>query len=60
MGMLFARRRKDKVEGITTTENLLQKEPKRVESVKPKVANNVPAKQDVEVKPNSTQPKFKV
>jgi hypothetical protein len=60
MGMLFARRRKDKVEGITTTENLLQKEPKKVESVKPKVANNVPAKQDVEVKPNSTQPKFKV
>jgi hypothetical protein len=60
MGMLFARRKRNKVEGITTTDNLLQKEPKRVESVKPKVANNVPAKQDVEVKPNSTQPKFKV
>ena len=60
MGMLFARRKRNKVEGITTTDNLLQKEPKRVESVKPKVANNVSAKQDVEVKPNSTQPKFKV
>jgi hypothetical protein len=60
MGMLFARRRTDKVEGITTTDNLLRKEPKKVESVKPKVANNVPAKQVVEVKPTFTQPKFKV
>lgn len=60
MGMLFARRRMDKVEGITTTENLLGKEPKKVESVKPKVVNSVPAKQVVDVKATSTQPKFKV
>lgn len=60
MGMLFARRRKNKVEGITTTENLLRKEQKQVESVKPKVANSVPAKQVVDVKPTTTQPKFKV
>ena len=60
MGMLFARRRTNTVEGITTTENLLQKEPKKVESVKPKVANSVPAKQVVEVRPTTTQPKFKV
>jgi hypothetical protein len=60
MGMLFARRRKNKVEGTTTTENLLRKEQKKVESVKPKVANSVPAKQAVDVKPTSTQPKFKV
>ena len=60
MGMLFARRRTNKVEGITTTENLLRKEQKQAESVKPKVANSVPAKQVVEVKPTSMQPKFKV
>ena len=49
MGMLFARRRK-KVEGITTTKNLLGLEPKKVENVQPKkTASNVP-----------TQPKFKV
>ena len=60
MGMLFARRRTDKVEGITTTDNLLRKEPKKVESVKPKVVNSVPTKQVVDVKPTSTQPKFKV
>lgn len=60
MGMLFARRRTNKVEGITTTDNLLRKEQKQAESVKPKVANSVPAKQVVDVKPNSTQPKFKV
>ena len=58
MGMLFARKRKNKVKGITTTENLLRKEPKKVENVKPKVANSVPTKQVVEI--NSTQPKFKV
>lgn len=60
MGMLFARRKTNKVEGITTTDNLLRKEPKKVESVKPKVANSVPTKQVVDVKPTSTQPKFKV
>jgi hypothetical protein len=60
MGMLFARRRKNEVEGITTTENLLRKEPKKTESVKPKVANSVPAKQVVDVNPTTTQPKFKV
>ena len=60
MGMLFARRRTNKIEGVTTTENLLRKEQKQVESVKPKVANSVPAKQVVDVKPTSAQPKFKV
>lgn len=60
MGMLFARRRTNKIEGVTTTENLLRKEQKQVESVKPKVANSVPAKQVVDVNPTSTQPKFKV
>lgn len=60
MGMLFARRKTKKVEGITTTDNLLRKEQKQAESVKPKVANSVPVKQVVDVKPTSTQPKFKV
>ena len=60
MGMLFARRRKDKVEWITTTDNLLRKEQKQAESVKPKLANSGPAKQVVDVKSTSTQPKFKV
>ncbi len=60
MGMLFARRRTNKVEGITTTDNLLRKEQKQAESVKPKVSNSVPAKQVVDVRPTSTQPKFKV
>jgi hypothetical protein len=60
MGMLFARKRTNNIEGVTTTENLLRKEQKQVESVKPKVANSVPAKQVVDVKPTSTQPKFKV
>ena len=60
MGMLFARRRNGKVEGITTANNLLRKEQKQAESVKPKAANSVPAKQVVDVKPTSTQPKFKV
>ena len=49
MGMLFARRRTDKVEGITTTDNLLRKEPKKVENVQPQRIRNIP-----------TQPKFKV
>ena len=60
MGMLFARRRNGKVEGITTANNLLRKEQKQAESVTPKLANSVPAKQVVDVKPTSTQPKFKV
>ena len=60
MGMLFARRRNGKVEGITTANNLLRKEQKQAERVKPKVANSVPAKQFVVVKQTSTQPKFKV
>ena len=60
MGMLFARRKTKKVEGITTTDNLLRKEPKKVESVKPKIVNSVPTKQVVDVKPTTTQPKFKV
>ena len=49
MGMLFARRRKEKVEGVTTTNNLLVKEPKKVEDVQPQRVRNIP-----------TQPKFKV
>ena len=60
MGMLFARRRTNKVEGITTTQTLLPKTEKKAESVKPKIANGVPVKQVVDVKPTSTQPKFKV
>ena len=42
MGMLFARRRKDKVKGVTTTENLLVREQKKVESVQPQKAKSVP------------------
>lgn len=53
MGMLFARRKHNKSEGITTTQSLL---PKNTESVKPKVAKSVP----VETKRVVTQPKFKV
>ena len=50
MGMLFARRRKKKAEGVTTTDNFLSKERKKVENVEPKKAvSNIP-----------TQPKFKV
>lgn len=61
MGMLFSRRRTEKVKGVTTTDVLLQKEPKKVENVKPKVVNSVPTKQDVvAVKTSTTQPKFKV
>jgi hypothetical protein len=52
MGMLFARRRK-KVEGVTTTKNLIGKEPKKVESVQPQVEKSVP-------KQTTAQPKFKV
>ena len=64
MGMLFARRRKDNVVGITTTENLLIKEPKKVESVQPKNVKSVPIeskKQEVVVENITiTQPKFKI
>lgn len=49
MGMLFARRKRKKVEGVTTTNNLLVKEPKKVENVQPQRIRNIP-----------TQPKFKV
>ena len=42
MGMLFARRRKEKVEGVTTTNNLLVKEPKKVESVHPPKSKDIP------------------
>lgn len=63
MGMLFARRRKNKVEGITTTENLLVKEINKVENTQPTKVNSVPTntqkKQEVVDKP-TTQPKFKV
>lgn len=69
MGMLIARRRKDKVEMVTTTESLLPKEKKKVESVQPK-AKSVPIepkKQEVVVEKKveepqviTTQPKFKV
>jgi hypothetical protein len=63
MGMLFARRRKDKVEGVTATENLLVKEPKKVESVQPKVKSvPIEPKQEKVVVENTTttQPKFKI
>jgi hypothetical protein len=51
MGMLFARRRKDKVAGVTTTNNLLVKEKKDVANVQPQKVKNVPT---------NAQPKFKV
>lgn len=51
MGMLFARRRKDKVVGLTTTNNLLSKERKNVDNVQPQRAKNIPT---------NGQPKFKV
>lgn len=68
MGMLFARRRKDKVEGVTTTENLLVKEPKKVENVQPLKTKSISTntqKQVIEKKvetPEVTiaQPKFKI
>ena len=59
MGMLFARRRTDKVEGITTTENLLRKEPKKAENVRPQPARSVPVQRRERVV-DPTQPKFKV
>ena len=59
MGMLFARRRKNKVVGVTTTENLLVKEPKKVESVQPKV-KSVPIQTKNQDMVATTQPKFKV
>ena len=67
MGMLFARRRNKNVEGVTTTENLLRKEPIKVESVQPKV-KNIPTntqkgaveKKVENVQSNTVQPKFKI
>lgn len=55
MGMLFARRKKENVEGITTTNNLLVKEPKKVENVQSQKSKNIPTQGA-----NNTQPKFKV
>ena len=60
MGMLFARRREKKSEGITTTENLLRKEPIKVESVQPKVKNIPTNTQKQVVEQSTTQPKFKI
>ena len=60
MGMLFARRRREQVESITTTENLLQKEHKKAESVKSQVAKGVPVEQKIVTERTVTQPKFKV
>ena len=60
MGMLFARRREKKVEGVTTTENLLRKEPIKVESVQPKVKNIPTNTQKQVVEQSITQPKFKI
>ena len=57
MGMLFARRKRNKNEGITTTESLLPKEQKRAESVKPIAAKSVPVNVKTQV---VQQPKFKV
>ena len=55
MGMLFARRRREQVENVTTTENLLQQ---GTDNTKPKTAKNVP----VEPKKEETTSnlKFKV
>lgn len=63
MGMLFARRRNNKVEGVTTTENLLVKEPKKVENIQPTKVKSIPTnapKQEVVVETATTQPKFKI
>ena len=60
MGMLFARRRERKVEGITTTENLLRKEPIKVESVQPKAKNISTNTQKQVVEQSTTQPNFKI
>jgi hypothetical protein len=55
MGMLFARRKKNKVEGVTTTKNLLNKEPRKVESVQPQRVRSIPTQGAT-----NSQPKFKV
>lgn len=64
MGMLFARRRRNEVEGVTTTENLLLKEPKKVENVQsPKVKSVQTNAQKVvenKIETPTTQTKFKV
>ena len=54
MGMLFARRKNSKAQGITTTEQLLQKEPKKQTGVKPQPQRNIP------VEENESKRKFKV
>ena len=61
MGMLFARRRKNKVKGITTAKDLLRKEGVEVENVKPNKVKSIPTNTQKEVveKP-TTQQKFKV
>lgn len=51
MGMLFARRKNKVVGEVTTTSNLLQKEPIKVKSV--------PIQPQKKVE-QSTQPKFKI
>ena len=51
MGMLLARRRRDNINGVTTTENLLVKEPKKVENAQPLKAKSVPT---------NITPKFKI
>ena len=56
MGMLFARRRNNKVGGVTTTENLLQR---GTEHNKPK-AKNVPVETKSSVEKPATNLKFKV
>lgn len=62
MGMLFARRKKNNVEGVTTTNNLLLKEPKKVENTTtPKVKSvSTNAQKETVAQPSATQPKFKV
>ena len=62
MGMLFARRKKNNVEGVTTTNNLLLKEPKKVENaITPKVKSvSTNTQKQTVAQPSATQPKFKV
>lgn len=56
MGMLFARRKTQKTEGVTTSEKLLPKEANKAESVRPIPAKNVPVQPKNGVAP---QPKVK-
>lgn len=61
MGMLFARRRERKVEGVTTTDNLLRKEPIKVSNVQPNKVKNIPTNSQKQVvEQSTTQPKFKI